>query len=72
MLLETTSKYRAKDEIAAKDMIEKFRAEAETKGYIIKKVGYERKVKKAKGEVIAECFVITLTQIFGDIWEDIV
>ncbi len=72
MLLETTSKYRAKDEIAAKDMIEKFRAEAETKGYIIKKASYERKVKKAKGEVIAEVFLVSITQVFGDIWEDII
>lgn len=72
MLLETTSKYRADDEVAAKDMIEKFRVEAEEKGYTVKKAGYERKVKKAKGEVIAETFLVSITQVFGDIWEDIV
>lgn len=72
MLLETTTKYRAETEVGAKDMIEQFRKDAEKKGYIIKKASYERKVKKAKGEVIAEVFVVTITQIYGSLWEDIV
>ena len=72
MLLETTSKFRAETEIAAKDMIEQFRAEASRKGYIVKKAGYEYKTKKAKGEIIAEAWIVSITQIFGDIWEDLV
>ena len=72
MLLETTTKYRADSEIAAKDMIEQFRAEASQKGYIVKKAGYEYKNKKAKGEIVAECWVVSITQVFGGLWEDLV
>lgn len=72
MLLETTSKYRADSEIAAKDMIEAFRAQAKEKGYKLKKAGYEYKCKKSKGEIVAECWVVSATQVFGDIWEDLV
>lgn len=72
MLLETVSKYRATSEDAAKEMIEKFRAEAAQKGYIVKKAGFEYKTKKSKGEVIAEAWVVTITQVFGDVWEDLV
>lgn len=71
MLIETTSKYRTDSEIAAKDMIEAFRAQAREKGYIVKKAGYEYKTKKSKGEIIAECWIVSVTQIFGSIWEDI-
>ena len=71
MLLETTSKYRAESELSAKDMIEAFRAQAKEKGYVVKKAGYEYKTKKAKGEVIAECWVVSVTQVFGDIWEEL-
>lgn len=72
MLLETTTKYRADTEVNAKDMIEQIRKDAEKKGYLIKKASYERKVKKAKGEVIAEVFVVTVTQTYAELWEDIV
>ena len=34
--------------------------------------GYEYKTKKAKGEIIAEAWIVSITQIFGDIWEDLV
>ena len=71
MLLETTSKYRVDTEENAQKLIAKFRAEAEQKGYLIKKGGYERKDKKAKGEIIATVFVVTITQVFGSVWEDL-
>ncbi len=70
MLLETTSKFRALSENAAKDMIEQFRADAKTKGYTIKKAGYEYKTKKAKGEIIAEAWVVSVTQVFGALWDE--
>lgn len=71
MLLETTSKYRVDTEAEAKEQIENFRQEAAKKGYIVKKAGYERKEKKAKGEVIATTFIVSVTQIFGSLWEDL-
>jgi len=72
MLLETTSKYRALSENEAKEMIEGFRAQAKEKGYVVKKASFEYKTKKAKGEVIAEAWVVTITQVFGDLWEDLI
>lgn len=72
MLLETVSKYRADSENQAKEMIEKFREEASAKGYIVKKAGFEYKTKKSKGEIIAEAWIVSITQVFGDIWEDLV
>lgn len=71
MLLEITQKFVAKSETDAKDMIEGFRAEAIQKGYVVKKAGYEYKTKKSKGEIIAEAWVVTVTQVFGTLWEDI-
>ncbi len=70
MLLETTQKFAVDTEVKAKDMIEAFRAEAETKGYTVKKAGYEYKVKKAKGEIIGERWVVSVTQVFGTLWEE--
>lgn len=72
MILETTTKYRADTEVGAKDMIESFRKDAAEKGYIVKKAGYEYKTKKSKGEIIAETWVVTITQVFSDLWEDLV
>lgn len=75
MLLETTSKYRTDSEVSAKDLIETFRAQAEQKGYRVKKAGYEyksKKSKKSKGEIVAEAWVVSITQVFGDLWEDLV
>lgn len=70
MLLETTQKYAVDSEVRAKDMIEAFRAEAEEKDYTVKKAGYEYKVKKAKGEIIGERWVVSVTQVFGTLWEE--
>lgn len=72
MLLETTNKYSVDSETKAKDMIEEFRQKANDKGYIIKKAGYEYKTKKAKGEIIAEAWVVSVTFIFSTLWEDLV
>ncbi len=71
MLLETTSKFCASTEVEAKDMIEAFRTEAASKGYVVKKAGYEYKTKKSKGEIIGEVWVVTVTQTFANLWEDL-
>lgn len=71
MLLETTIKHRVETEAGAKDMIEAYRKDAQEKGYTIKKAGYEYKTKKAKGEIVAEAWVVSITQIFNTIWSDI-
>lgn len=71
MLLEITSKYKVDTETQARDMIEGYRAKAEQDGYVVRKAGYARKDKKAKGEIIATAFEVTITQTFGGFWEDL-
>ena len=68
MLLETTIKLKVNSEDLAKSTIEAYRQDAVEKGYTIKKAGYEYKTKKAKGEIIDEKWVVTITQIFGELW----
>lgn len=71
-LIETVQKCVVDSEDAARGLIEEFREDAEKKGYRIKKASYEYKTKKAKGEIISEAWIVSITQIFGDIWEDLV
>lgn len=68
MLIETTNKYAVETEEAAKEMIERYRKESAEGGYIIKKAGYTRKDKKAKGEIVDTVFEVVITQVFGTLW----
>ena len=68
MLLETTLKYAVDSESKAKDMIETFHANALEQGYTVKKAGYEYKVKKSKGEIIGERWVVSVTEVFNELW----
>lgn len=71
MTLEHTIKIKAYSEEEAKNIIEGLRSESKTAGYVLKKAGYEYKTKKAKGEIVAEAWVVTATKVFGALWEDI-
>ena len=71
MILETTTKLKVNSEDLAKETIEAYRKDALEKGYTIKKAGYEYKTKKAKGEIIAEGFLVTIVQVYANFWEDI-
>jgi len=68
--LEVTEKTKAYTEEEAKDFIESQRTAASSNGYTIKKAGYEYKVKKAKGEVVDEAFIISITKVFNSLWEE--
>ncbi len=72
MIFEETVKISANDESKAKNIIEEYRERAKSDGSIIKKAGYEYKTKKSKGEIIAEVWVVTITQVFGDVWEGLI
>lgn len=69
--LERTTKYCVDTEDQAKDLIEDLRRKANAAEHSIKKAGFERKDKKAKGEIIATCFVVTVTELLGTLWEDL-
>lgn len=70
MLLEITSKFKVDTEEQANTMIESYRAKQDEEGYIVRKAGYARKDKKAKGEIIATAFEVTITQTFSGFWDD--
>lgn len=72
-LIKTTVETRAYTEQEAMDYIERFRADASEKGYTVGPVGYTPKVKKSKGEVISEGWLVKCTKIHEEFWgpEDI-
>jgi hypothetical protein len=70
-LLQQKLDYIVDTEDSAKELMEKFRANATKEGYTIKKASYERKDKKSKGEIIATVFVVTIVQVFSSLWEDV-
>ena len=69
MKLEQTIKFKAFSEEEAKELLEKYRTKACEEGYQLKKGSYEYKAKKAKGEVVEEAWIVSITQIFGSLWE---
>ena len=67
-LLKETLELRADSEEEAKQIIEKYRQDANEKGYLIGAAGYTYKTKKAKGEVIDEAWVCKIVQQFSEVW----
>jgi len=67
--LETVEKYRVETEEEAKAVMEQFREDAKTKGYLVKKSGYEKKEKKAKGEIVDQGYLVSVTKVFDTFWD---
>lgn len=55
----------------ARQVIESYRKEAREKGFTIGSAGYTYKTKKSKGEIIGEIWVCSITEIFGELWEEL-
>lgn len=72
MVLKEIKSYRFDTEEEVTTFLEELKVEAETKGYQIGSYKSTKKVKKAKGEIIAECTVLDVTFIYADLWEDLV
>ena len=70
-ILEETYKIAADSEPQAQQIIDKYKAGQKNGGYILKKGSFELKEKKSKGEVIASKYVVAITLIKGELWEDI-
>ena len=68
-LIDQTDKYVVDSEEAAIGLIAHFRDNAAEKGYVLSKSGYTYKTKKAKGEIVDECWIVTVTKAIGGIWE---
>ena len=69
-LIEQTEKYVVDSEEDAIEVIQRYKKDAEEKGYILGKSGYDYKTKKAKGEIIGEVWVVTVKKVLGGIWDD--
>lgn len=68
--LEITQKIKAHSESAAQKIVDAFREESSEKGYSIKKASIDHRTKKSKGEIIDELWLVTITQVFGELWEE--
>lgn len=62
ILLKETFEYRVDTEAEAVQLIEK--EKAQSKGLVTYKTAY--KTKKAKGEIIEDWYVVTVTHKYGD------
>lgn len=69
-LIKRTEEYVVDTEEEAIKAIQNFREDAEEHGHTVGASGYTYKTKKAKGEIIAEQYLIKVTRILGGIWDD--
>lgn len=69
--LKITEEFKAYSEEEAIQALEELRANQQKEGYTLGANGYKYKTKKAKGEIIAEAWVVSATKIFGEVWDDL-
>lgn len=68
--LKVTEEYRAYSEQEAIDALNEARAKQNTEGYTLDANGYKYKTKKAKGEIIAEAWIVSITKVYDEIWDE--
>lgn len=68
--LKITEEFKAYSEEEAIQALNDLRVNQTKEGYILGANGYKYKTKKAKGEVIAEAWIVTATKIYGEVWGD--
>lgn len=69
-IIKTVETIRVESETEAQTLINKAKDDQQTGDYILKKAGYEYKVKKSKGDIIDDCYIVSLTKEFGGIWDN--
>lgn len=69
-LIKIVEEKRHESEQEAIDYIAAQREEAKTADYSITKAAYTYKCKKAKGIVILECWVSSITKDYGPLWSE--
>lgn len=68
--LKITEEFKAYTEEEAIQAIQTFRDNQSKEGYVLSKSGYTYKTKKAKGEIIDEAWIVTVTKNLGGVWDD--
>lgn len=69
-LIKRTEEYVVDTEEQAIQTLQDFKEDAAKNGYILGASGYTYKTKKAKGEIVAEQYLIKITKVLGGIWDD--
>lgn len=69
-LIKKTEEYVVDTEEQAIKAIQDFRDDAEENHYVLGASGYTYKTKKAKGEIVAEQFLVKVTKVLGGVWDD--
>lgn len=68
--LKVTEEFRAYTEDEAIKALEEARVGQETEGYTLGANGYKYKTKKAKKMVVGEAWIVTITKIYDEIWDE--
>ena len=68
--LKVTEEYRAYSEQEAIDALNEARAKQNTEGYTLGANGYKYKTKKVKGEIIAEAWIVSITKVYDEVWDE--
>lgn len=69
-VLQIVEKIRVDGENQAQSLIDEAKTKQPEENYLLKKASYEYKVKKSKGEVVDDCYIVTLQKEFGGVWDD--
>lgn len=68
--LKVTEEYRAYSEQEAIDALNEARTKQNTEGYTLGANGYKYKTKKAKGEIVSEAWIVSITKVYDEVWDE--
>jgi hypothetical protein len=68
--LKITEEFKAYTEEEAIQALNDLRANQNKEGYTLGANGYKYKTKKAKGEIVAEQFLVKIAKVYGGVWDD--
>ena len=67
--LTTVETYRAETKEEAEQFIKEEREKGIQNGYDVSQAAYKHYDKKAKGEIVDSCEVVSITKVFADKWD---
>ena len=68
-ILKITKEIRANSEVEAQQLIQDAKEKGKEKGYIVGSASYVYKVKKAKGEIINQAWVVKISEVYKGVWD---
>ena len=66
--LKVVEEWRCENKEEAEAFIRSQREEGQRNGYTVLKAGYTHKEKKAKGEIVDEAEVVSITKEYATVW----